>query len=724
MKMNTDEVTRGRNAMARQTARGMLPILFAILLMLVILPSTVQAAPKLKLNKTKATVYVGKTVTLKASGASGTVTWTSKNKKIATVKKVTGKSAKVTAKKAGKTTITAKIGKKSVKCSITAKNPYLNVKKKTLAVKQAFQLKLTGAKIRSCKSDRPAVAKVSKSGKVTAKKAGKAVVSVTASNRKVYKCTFTVKGKNSQANSGSSQTDHDNSQTDTGGPQAKDLSGLGVAVYLPRENYSYTGKALEPNVRVYSDELYLVKGIDYTVSYSNNINVGKAQAIVIGIGDYKGKIIKEFEIQKVYQNITAEPEGETVYVGKTGKINFSGAYGYLEFRVSDEEVAKVGNDGTITGLSTGITGIYMTASGDKNHYAQVDYYVGRVSVMHEEASAYGFNVDVWGPKDLYKVSRINSREEDGSNTYQSYFMCNADEKWLDGISFEVKDVTPKAYAKVFEDLGIAYGKPEITVEPADDFVKLSQRYGFGIHEPYTENGPGNVSEIPSSGKDITIKAGAGVRVVKLVAKKGDTVLDSVYLGSSGMGANQEYSPFDMELYKKVRQKVEAQIWTDGMSNLEKLGALAGYINGTTHYPGDDVTSKDHNPTFWENWAVDDKGLLYNMCNDVILNRIMDLQGGIVTCQAAGILQTAATEDLGLPYLYDGDTGQVAPGEGVWRVMGSYSSNPGNPWHESLAYKSADEEKVLLGAQGLTYSASSGKAPCEAHGCRERIISLK
>ena len=227
-----------------------------------------------------------------------------------------------------------------------------------------------------------------------------------------------------------------------------------------------------------------------------------------------------------------------------------------------------------------------------------------------------------------------------------------------------------------------------------------------------------------SGKDITIKAGAGVRVVKLVAKKGDTVLDSVYLGSSGMGANQEYSPFDMELYKKVRQKVEAQIWTDGMSNLEKLGALAGYINGTTHYPGDDVTSKDHNPTFWENWAVDDKGLLYNMCNDVILNRIMDLQGGIVTCQAAGILQTAATEDLGLPYLYDGDTGQVAPGEGVWRVMGSYSSNPGNPWHESLAYKSADEEKVLLDAQGLTYSASSGKAPCEAHGCRERIISLK
>ncbi len=85
----------------------MVPIMFAILLMFAVLPSTAQAAPKLKLNKTKATVYVGKTVTLKVSGASGKVTWKSKNKKIATVKKVTGRSAKVTVKKAGKTTITA-----------------------------------------------------------------------------------------------------------------------------------------------------------------------------------------------------------------------------------------------------------------------------------------------------------------------------------------------------------------------------------------------------------------------------------------------------------------------------------------------------------------------------------------------------------------------------------------------------------------------------------------
>ena len=547
--------------MTKQMAKKTLLITLTVLVMLIVLPSTAQAASKLKLNKTKATVYVGKTVTLKVSGASGAVKWTSKNKRIATVKKTGSKSAKVTAKKAGKTTITAKNGRESVTCSLTLKNPYLNVKRKTLGVKQEFQLKLTGAKIRSCTSDKAAVAAVSKSGKITAKKAGKAVISVKASNGKVYKCTITVKEKNLLA---------------------KDLSGLGVKVYLSAERYSYTGKAMEPNVRVYSDDLYLVKGIDYTVSYSNNVNVGTAQATVRGIGKYKGKITKEFEITRVYQNIKARLENETVYVGKTGKINISEAYGYLEFNMSEEGIAKIDSDGTITGLSTGVTNIYLTASGDDNHYACRDQYVGRVSVMHEEASAYGFHVSSWSQNDLYKVSRIDSRNDDGSNTYQSYFVCNADEKWLDeNISFEAEDVTPAAYANVFADLGVAYVKPKITVELADDFVKESQKYGFAIHEPYTEAGPGNVSEIPSSGKRIVIEAGASVRVVKVVAKKGGTVLDYIYLGSSGRAANREYSAYDMDLYRKVRQKAEAQIWADGMSNLEKLAALAGYINETT-----------------------------------------------------------------------------------------------------------------------------------------------
>ena len=79
--------------------------------------STAQAAAKVKLNKTKATIYNGKTLQLKLNNAKGSVTWKSSNKKVATV----SNKGKVTAKKAGTATITATNGKKKYTCKVTVK---------------------------------------------------------------------------------------------------------------------------------------------------------------------------------------------------------------------------------------------------------------------------------------------------------------------------------------------------------------------------------------------------------------------------------------------------------------------------------------------------------------------------------------------------------------------------------------------------------------------------
>ena len=179
----------------KNTIKRIVSVTLALMLAVTLLPMSAQAASKPKLNKTKATIYVGSSTTLKVKGVSGTAKWSIKDKKIVSVKKTGGKSCKVTGKKAGKTTVTAKIGKKTVKCTVTVKNPYLNAKSKTLNVKKTFQLKLTGAKIKSCTSSDKKIASVTKTGKVTAKKAGKAVISVKASNGKVYKCKITVKKK-------------------------------------------------------------------------------------------------------------------------------------------------------------------------------------------------------------------------------------------------------------------------------------------------------------------------------------------------------------------------------------------------------------------------------------------------------------------------------------------------------------------------------------------------
>lgn len=105
-------------------AKKIIAILLALVLSISMIPTTsVSAAKKVKLNKTKATIYVGKTVILKLKNNKKKIKWSSSNKKVATVTK----KGKVKGKKAGKATITAKVGSKKYKCKITVKD-IINVK--------------------------------------------------------------------------------------------------------------------------------------------------------------------------------------------------------------------------------------------------------------------------------------------------------------------------------------------------------------------------------------------------------------------------------------------------------------------------------------------------------------------------------------------------------------------------------------------------------------------
>lgn len=76
----------------------------------------VEAASSIKLSKTTLTLKVKGTATLKVTGTTKTVKWSSSDKSIATVK-----NGKVTAKKAGKATITAKVGTEKLTCAVTVK---------------------------------------------------------------------------------------------------------------------------------------------------------------------------------------------------------------------------------------------------------------------------------------------------------------------------------------------------------------------------------------------------------------------------------------------------------------------------------------------------------------------------------------------------------------------------------------------------------------------------
>ncbi len=72
-------------------------------------------------------------------------------------------------------------------------------------------------------------------------------------------------------------------------------------VMLNNSSYIYDGTAKTPTVTVKDGTTALKEGTDYTVTYSNNINVGTAKATVTGKGNYTGTVTKEFTITKAAQ---------------------------------------------------------------------------------------------------------------------------------------------------------------------------------------------------------------------------------------------------------------------------------------------------------------------------------------------------------------------------------------------------------------------------------------
>ena len=165
---------------------GLLLVAFS----LVLLPAQfTNAASKVALNKTKATLYVGYTTTLKVNKTSKKVTWSSNRSSVASV----SSKGKVTAKKAGTAKITAKVSGKKYTCTVTVKNPYLNASKKTLIKGQSTTLKVNGTKKTVIfTSSNKTVASVTSKGVVKGKKTGTATITAKVGNKK-YTCKVTVK---------------------------------------------------------------------------------------------------------------------------------------------------------------------------------------------------------------------------------------------------------------------------------------------------------------------------------------------------------------------------------------------------------------------------------------------------------------------------------------------------------------------------------------------------
>lgn len=152
------------------------------------------------LSKTKLTMKIGESATLKVNGASK-VTWTSSKKANVTV----SSKGKVTAKKAGKVTITAKADGVDLKCTVTVKKAPTKVKatvsgksKVTLKKNKTYKIKVSMSpkgsdSVLKYSTSSKKVATVDSKGKIKAKKKGKATITVKTANNKKATIKVTVK---------------------------------------------------------------------------------------------------------------------------------------------------------------------------------------------------------------------------------------------------------------------------------------------------------------------------------------------------------------------------------------------------------------------------------------------------------------------------------------------------------------------------------------------------
>lgn len=152
-------------------------------------PTTVEAATKVKLSKSKAYVVKGQTLKLFVKGTNKKAKWSSSNSKVARV----NSKGTVQCMKRGTADIIAKIGKKQYKCKVVVETPSINKKNITLYTGKTVTLKINGTKQKvAWNSSNKNIATVSKKGVVKGITSGRTIITARVGNKK-YNCKVTVK---------------------------------------------------------------------------------------------------------------------------------------------------------------------------------------------------------------------------------------------------------------------------------------------------------------------------------------------------------------------------------------------------------------------------------------------------------------------------------------------------------------------------------------------------
>ena len=144
-----------------------------------------------------------------------------------------------------------------------------------------------------------------------------------------------------------------------------------IVITLTPASYAYDGNEKKPAVTVKYGETVFTKDKDFTVSYENNKDVGKALVNIADKdgGNYVVSGSKTFEIIRAANNLTKAPTAKTniVYNGNDQALINTGASntGKVQYSLSKDE--KTFSETIPTGKNAGDYTVYYRVKGDANH---------------------------------------------------------------------------------------------------------------------------------------------------------------------------------------------------------------------------------------------------------------------------------------------------------------------------------------------------------------------
>ena len=117
--------------------------------------------------------------------------------------------------------------------------------------------------------------------------------------------------------------------------------------------YSYTGSSIEPKIVIDCNGTILEENTDYILTYSNNIDAGRATVTISGIGNYRGTRSLSFVINPIDCSVLSIPSDiKYEYTGSNALLSLELKYGDADLVANKDYSISISSDGTELGEQT------------------------------------------------------------------------------------------------------------------------------------------------------------------------------------------------------------------------------------------------------------------------------------------------------------------------------------------------------------------------------------